>query len=180
MRIRITIRGLLTLLILVSIVAPTARSQTTKRNLKDYKQGVALDLKDEFLDVEKTNRQLAPAREFLWDLWKSHTKGYLKRTSYTREGNPGWCTFFVEPDSTDQWRVTLECRASQCPFISKKVCRRYLRTVARETYDIVERFESGYDVYSRSPKKVSDTEYRNPLDFRLIFRSSISGKTAQL
>ena len=180
MRILMTSRRLLTLMILVSVFLPTASSQTTKRNLKDYKQGVPLDLIYENSDVDKTNRQMAPGREFLWDLWKSHTKGYLKVTSYTREGNPGWCTFFVEPDSTDQWRVTLECRSSVCPFISKKECRRYLRTVGSETYDIVERVEVKYDVFSRSPKKIADTEYRNGLEFRLIFRNSISGKTAQL
>jgi hypothetical protein len=180
MRIPITTRPLLTLVILVSIFLPTARSQTTKRNLKDYKEGVPLDLKDEYLNVEKTNRQSAPGREFLWDLWKSHTKGYLKVTSYSVEGNPTWCTFFVEPDSIDQWRVTLECKGSVCPFISKKKCRQYLRTVDRETYDTVERVEVKYDVFSRSPKKISDTDDRNPLEFRLIFRNLKSGHTAQL
>ena len=180
MRIRRITRPLLTLVITLSIFFPSVHSQTVKRNLRDYKQGEPLDLKDEFLDAQKTNRQLAPAREFLWDLWKSHTKGYLKRTSYTVEGNPGWCTFFVEPDSIGQWRVTLECKNSVCPFTSKRDCRRYLRTVASETFDTVERIESGYDVFSHSPKKVSDNEYRNPLEFKLIFRSTISGKTGQL
>ncbi len=180
MRTRITTRPLLTLVISLSIFLPSAHSQTTERNLKDYKQGVSLDLKDEYVDAQKTNRQLAPAREFLWDLWKSHTRGYLKRTSYTVEGNPGWCTFFVEPDSKGQWHITLECKGSVCPFKSKKDCNQYLRTVGRETYDSVERIEYGYDVFSHSPKKISDSEYRNPLEFLLIFRNSVSGKTAQL
>src|SRR6185369_16774336 len=106
-----------------------------------------LDLKDEFVDVQKTNQQLAPARKFLWDLWKSQTRGYLRRTSYSREGNPGWCTFFVEPDSAGTWRVALECKASICPYISKKECRKFLRTVATETYDSVERIDIEYDVF---------------------------------
>jgi hypothetical protein len=179
MKIQITRQPLLALL-LILVFLPSASSQNTTRDLKEYKQGVALDLIDEFFDVQKTNQQLAPAREFLWDLWKNHTKGYLRRTSYSREGNPGWCTFFVEPDSTGKWRVALECKGSVCPFISKKKCEKYLRTVATETYDSVERIEIAYDVFSRSPKKISDTEYRNPLEFRLIFRSSVSGKTGQL
>lgn len=179
MNIQITLQPLLVLL-LILVFSPSASSQTTTRDLKDYKQGVALDLKDEFVDVQKTNQQLAPAREFLWDLWKSHTKGYFKRTTYTREGNPGWCTFFVEPDSKGQWRITLQCKSSQCPFVSKKKCQKYLRTVATETYDSLERIEIAYDVYSRSPKKIPDSEYRDPLEFRLIFRSSISGHTGQL
>lgn len=180
MRIRIITGPLLTLLIIVSAFFSSAHSQTWQRNLKDYKEGLPLDLKDEFLDVEKTKRQLAPARQFLWDLWKSHTKGYLKRTSYSREGNPAWCTFFVEPDSTGQWRVTLECKASVCPFISSKKCRQYLRTLDRETYDSVERIELGYDVFSHSPPKLPDNDERDPLKFVLILRSSITGKTAQL
>jgi hypothetical protein len=180
MRILITTRKLLTLVISVSIFLPSVRSQTPKRNLKEYKQGVALDLTDQFFDVQKTNQQSAPAREFLWDLWKSHTKGYFKRTTYTREGQPGWCTFFVEPDSTGQWRITLECKSSVCPFISKKRCQKYFRTVLTETYDSLERIDIAYDVYSRSPKKIPDSEYRNPLEFRLIFRSSVSGHTGQL
>lgn len=180
MRIRIKPQPMLALLVLVSVFLPSARSQATHRNLKDYKQGLYLDLKDEFLDSKKTNQQIAPARQFLWDLWKSHTKGYLKRTSYSIEGNPGWCTFFVEPDSAGKWRVALECKASVCPFISEKQCRKYLRTVAGETYDSVERIEPGYDVFSHSPPKIPDSEDRNPLEFLLIFRNSLSGKTGQL
>jgi hypothetical protein len=179
MKIQIIPQPLLALL-LILLFWPSASSQNTTRDLKGYKQGVALDLKDEFVDVQKTNQQLAPAREFLWALWKSHTKGYLRRTSYSREGNPGWCTFFIEPDSAGKWRVALECRGSVCPFISKKKCEKYLRTVATETYDSLERIEIEYDVYSRSPKKIPDSEYRNPLEFRLIFRSSVSGHTGEL
>jgi hypothetical protein len=164
----------------VSISLGTVYSQNPQRNLKDYKQGVNLDLKDEFIDSDKTNQQLAPARQFLWDLWKTQTRGYLRRTSYSREGNPAWCTFFVEPDSAGMWRVTLECKRSICPFISKKQCRKYLRTVATETYDSVERIDSRYDIFSKAPQKISDDDTRNALDFRLIFMNSLSGKTAQL
>jgi hypothetical protein len=180
MRIHITLQRALAFLVLVLSFFPSALSQTTPRNLRDYKQGVYLDLKDEFIDANKTNRQIAPARQFLWDLWRSHTKGYLRRRSYSIEGNPGWCTFFIEPDSTGKWRVTLECKASICPFTSKEECQKYLRTVATETYDSVERIETGYDVFSNSPRRVSDDENRNPLEFVLIFRNSQTGKTAQL
>lgn len=175
MRIRITTGTLFTVVILVSIFLPTVRPQTAERNLKDYKQGVPMDLTDEYFDKQKTNQQLALGREFLWDLWKSHTKGYIKRTTYTREGQPGRCTFFVEPDSTGQWHFTLEC-SSVCPFLSKKKCEKYFRTVATETYDSLERIDIEYDVYSRrSPKKIPDNEYRDPIDFRLMFRNSVSG-----
>ena len=179
MKIQITLQPLLVLL-LILVFSLSASSQTTTRDLKEYKQGVPVDLTDEYLDAQKTNRQLAPAREFLWDLWKSHTKGYFKRTTYTLEGNPGWCTFYVEPDSKGQWRITLECKSSQCPYISKKKCEKYFRTVMTETYDSLERIESSSDVYSRSPKKIPDGEYRDPLEFRLMFRNSVSGDTGQL
>ena len=177
MKIRATLQPLLALL-LISVLLPNASSQTIKRDLKDYKQGVALDLKDEFVDPQWTNLQLAPARVFLWELWKSHTKGYLRQTSYSIEGNPTWCTFFVEPDSAGRWRVTLECKASKCPFISKKKCEEYLRTVGTATYDSIERIAD--DVYSRSSKKIPDSEFCDPVDYRLIFRSSITGYTAEL
>jgi len=180
MKIQITLQPLLVLL-LILVFSPSASSQKTTRDLKEYKQGVPVDLTDEYFDAQKTNQQSAPAREFLWDLWKSHTKGYVKRTTYTLEGNPGWCTFYVEPDSKGQWRITLECKSSECPYISKKKCEKYFRTVvAIETYDSLERVDIADDVYSRSPKKIPDSEYRDPLEFRLIFRSSISGHTGQL
>ena len=180
MRIHITPQSALAFLVLLLSFFTSGYSQTTARNLNDYKQGVDLDLRDEFIDVIKTNQQLAPARQFLWDLWRSHTKGFLRRTSYSREGNPGWCTFFIEPDATGKWRIALECKASVCPFTSKQQCRKYLSTVATETYDSVERIESGYDVFSRSPPRISDDENRNPLEFVLIFRSSQTGKSGQL
>jgi hypothetical protein len=179
MQIRMTRQPLLALLF-VSIFLASAYSQTPRRNLRDYKQGEKLDLKDEHIDVEKTNRQLAPARQFLWELWKTQTRGYLQETSYSIEGNPGWCTLFVEPDASGKWRVVVECRVSICPFISKKRCEKYLRTPGIETYDSVERIDSRYDVFSKAPPKFSDDENVNPLDFRLIFRSSVSGKTGQL
>src|SRR6185295_14904288 len=150
MKLRIAFQPLLAVLILISIFLPSAHSQRGERKLKDYKQGVYLDLKDEFIDSNKTNQQIAPARQFLWNLWKSQTRGYVKRKSYSREGNPGWCTFFIEPDSAGNWRVALECKGSTCPFSSKKRCREYLRTVVTETYDSVERIESGYDVFSQA------------------------------
>src|SRR5215203_1865315 len=134
MSIRYVVLLPVTLLIMVSVFVPSDRAQSKQRNLADYKEGPSLDLEDEFLDAKKTNEQIAPARKFLWQLWKSRTKGYLKRTSYSREGNPGWCTFFVEPDPRGQWRVVLECKTSMCPYISEARCREYLRTVASETY----------------------------------------------
>ena len=122
MKIQITPQPLLALL-LISVFLPTASSQNTTRDLREYKQGVALDLKDEHIDVQKTNQQLAPARKFLWDLWKSHTKGYLNRTSYSIEGNPGWCTFFIEPDSAGKWRVALECKEVYVPLYLRRSAR---------------------------------------------------------
>ena len=181
MRILITTRKLLTMMILASIFLPTVRPQTLQRKLKDYKQGVPIDLTDQYFDREKTNRQSAPAREFLWDLWKSHTKGYVKRTTYTREGQPGWCTFYVEPDPKGQWRMTLECKSSVCPYISKKKCEKYFKTVvATESYDFLERIDIADDVHSSSPKKIPNDEYRNPLEYRLVFRNSVSGDKGQL
>ena len=179
MKIRIAPQPLLALLF-VSIFLASAYSQNARRNLKNYKEGPHLDLRDEHIDVDKTNHQLAPARQFLWELWKSQTRGYLRQTSYTIEGDPGWCTFFVEPDSAGKWFVTLECRTSVCPFISKKKCDRYLRTVETETYDSLERIDIRYDVYSKNPLKISDHENRDPLNYRLIFRSSRSGHTGEL
>src|SRR5215212_7439629 len=79
-----------------------------------------------------------------------------------------------------KWQIVLECKASTCPFVSKRQCRDYLRTVARETYDSVERIKAGYSVYSPSPPKILDNENRSPLEYLLIIRSSASGHTGQL
>ena len=168
------------LLILVSGVAPVARSQANYRDLKDYKQGPSLDLKDEYLDARKTALQIAPARQFLWEMWKSRTRGYFKETSYSVEGIPGWCTFFVEPNSAGKWHVVLECKPRSCPFISKTRCRAYMRTLARETYDSVERIKAGYSVYSKSPPKILDSEEVSPMEYVVILRSSVTGHTGQL
>jgi hypothetical protein len=171
---------MITFLVLVSVFAPTARSQARYRNLKDYTQGPSLDLKDQYLDAKKTELQIAPARQFLWELWKSRTRGYFKETSYSVEGVPGWCTFFVEPDRAGKWQIVLECRTSTCPFLSKARCRKYLRTIATETYDSVERIKTGYSIYSHSPPKILDNEDRSPLEYVLIIRSSVTGHTGQL
>lgn len=180
MSVRYRVHVLVAFLVVFSIFVSNSRAQTRHRNLKHYKQGPSLDLKDEYLDAEKTEQQIAPAREFLWELWKSRTRGFFKRTSYSREGAPGWCTFFVEPDSAGKWQIVLECKASTCPFISKTQCRDYLRTVARETYDSVERIKAGYSVYSKSPPRILDSEDLSPVGYVLIMRSSLSGHTAQL
>lgn len=179
MQIRETRQPLLVLWF-VSILLASAYSQTPRRNLKDYKQGPHLDLKDEHIDVDKNNHQLAPARQFFWELWKTQTRGYLRETSYTIEGAPGWCTLFVEPNSAGKWHVTVECRVSVCPYISKKRCEKYLRTLGIETYDLVERVDIRYDVFSKAPPKLSDDDDRNPLNYRLIFRNSRTGHTDQL
>ena len=179
MQIRMTPQPLLAL-VFVSLFLASTYSQIPRRNLKDYKQGPHLDLRDEHIDVEKNNQQIAPARQFVWDLWKTQTRGYLRQTSYSREGDPSWCTFFIEPDSAGKLHVVLECRVSRCPYISKKRCEKYLRTPGIETYDLIERVDVRYDVYSKAPPKLSDDDNRNPLNYRLIFRNSRSGHTSQL
>ena len=180
MSVRYRLHPSVAFLVLISIFVPNSGSQIRHRNLNDYKQGPSRDLKDEHLDAEKTEQQIAPARQFLWELWKSRTRGFFRRTSYSKEGAPGWCTFFVEPDLAGKWQIVLECKASTCPFVSKRQCRDYLRTVARETYDSVERIKAGYSVYSPSPPKILDNENRSPLEYLLIIRSSASGHTGQL
>jgi hypothetical protein len=76
--------------------------------------------------------------------------------------------------------VAVECRVSVCPYISKKRCEKYLRTVGRETYDLVERVDVRYDVFSKAPPKLSDDDNRDPLNYRLIFRNSRNGHTGEL
>jgi hypothetical protein len=70
---------MITFLVLVSVFAPTARSQARYRNLKDYTQGPSLHLKDQYLDAKNTELQIAPARQFLWELWKAAPEAISKK-----------------------------------------------------------------------------------------------------
>ena len=53
---------LVAFLVIFSIFVRNAESQTSHRNLKDYKQGPSLDLKDEYLDTKKTELR-SPQRD---------------------------------------------------------------------------------------------------------------------
>jgi len=170
---------LLTIYLALLLAPPASFSQALKRNLKEYKFRQSYDLQNT-ITVEEANAQRAPLRGHIWEWWTTRTKGFFNVTFYSREGNPTRCKYFVEPDSSGQWRVVSECKGSVCPYTSKAKCRRYLRTTSVTTYDTLERIESGFSIDSKSPPKIPDSEDRHALKFVLILKNSLSGATDEL
>ncbi len=144
-------------------------SQTTKRNLEEYKQGGSFNLVKEYFPGG--NQEKAPIRRFLWNLWQNKSKGYFDVTRYTREGDSYQCRFFVEPNTEEKWQVVSECRTSQCPYVSKKACRRYLKKVFVNSYNTVERIKYQYKDLMPSESKVSNDEELDFADFALRLKN---------
>ena len=125
----------------LSVITPSSLSQIRERNLAEYKQGPLFDLKNEY--SSEGNQEKAPARQFLWELWSSRTKGFFDVTSYSREADPSTCRYFVEPSENGQWRIASECvYKGRCPYTSKKKCRELYKTIYSSTYDTMEREDS--------------------------------------
>ncbi|HEX8846727.1 MAG TPA: hypothetical protein VF791_18940 [Pyrinomonadaceae bacterium] len=175
--------ALFVMLMVLSIGAFDALSQAKGRQLKEYKQGPSFDLQNYFF-VEG-NQEIAPLRHFLWQQWTTHTKSFSNVIFYTKEGEPTKCRFFIEPDSTGQWRVVSECKVSVCPYSSKKRCRKYLNTTFTDIYDMVERIEYDDMLFTssrlkRPSRQIPDDQDIDPLKFVLKLKNSVSGKTIEL
>jgi hypothetical protein len=140
------------------------------RDLGQYKQGGSFDLKHNYFP--EGNQEKAPIRRFLWDLWQNKRKGYFDVKSYTREGASYQCRFFVEPKLEEKWQVVSECTHSVCPYVSQKACRRYLKTIQIDSYDIVERIKYRYKDAMRSESEVSNDEELDFTDFVLRLKNS--------
>lgn len=177
MKRRILVWALLSISVLLFCGAKQAFSQTNQRNLAQYKQGPSFDLKNYY--APQGNEEKAPLRQFFWELWKTRTKGFFKVTSYTREGNPSYCKFFVEPDTKGEWIVVSECKYTMCPYLSETKCRRYLKSIFTTRYDVVKRLKYGNVIASssgtkRQQREIPDAEDRSALDFVLALESSKS------
>ena len=112
-------------------------SRIGKRDLREYRRGPSLDLKNAVLPVQ-TYREKAPVRQFLWELWSNRTRGFFDLTSYSREGVAARCRYFVEPMPDGRWRVLAECKPSMCPYTSRSACNKFMKVVQTKSYDVVE------------------------------------------
>src|SRR5215218_3866341 len=146
MKCRTFIWSLLIMSVLQFYGANQAVSQTNRRNLTRYQQGPSFNLRNYYLPAG--NEERAPLRQFLWELWKTHTKGFFNVISYSREGDPANCNFFVEPDSNGQWTVVSECKYTVCPYLSETRCRGYLKKTFKTRYHVVKRLVYGDIIYS--------------------------------
>ena len=168
--------------VLLSCGASQAFSQSNRRNLTEYQQGPSFNLRNYYAPAG--NEERAPLRQFLWDLWKTRTKGFFNVIFYTREGDPTNCKFFVEPDPKGQWTVVSECKYSVCPYLSKTRCRSYLKNIFITRYHVVKRLIYGNITYSssgpkRQQRRIPDSEDRSALDFVLVLEDSISGTRSE-
>lgn len=157
-------------------------SQTNRRNLTEYQQGSSFNLRNYY--SPKGNEERASMREFLWELWKTRTKGFFNVTFYTREGAPTNCNFFVEPDPRGQWTVVSECRYTVCPYSSEKSCRGYLKKIFTTRYHVVKRLiyediMSSSSGPKRQQRQIPDSEDHSALDFVLILEGSSSGTRSE-
>lgn len=184
MRYQSSVWPLIITAVVLFVGTPNTFCQASKRNMKLYKRGSSFDLQNEF-SPKQGNAEKAPLRQFLWELWTTHTKGFSNVTFYSREGAPTRCRFFVEPDSKGQWRIISECKASDCPFTSRARCRSFLKQTQTNYYDVVQRIKYGDDVSNQSGRKhsqrlIPDNEKHNPLTFLLVLKDSSSGRTEEL
>ena len=157
-------------------------SQTNRRDLTEYQQGPSFNLRNYYAPAG--NEEKAPLRQFLWELWKTRTKGFANVIFYTREGDPTNCNFFVEPDAKRQWTVVSECKYSVCPYSSEIRCQNYLKKTFTTRYHMVKRLVYGNIVYSssgpkRQQRQIPDSEDRSALDFVLVLEDSISGARSE-
>jgi hypothetical protein len=173
-------------LLIISLLLPSganlAFSQTSRRNFAEYKQGPSFNLRHYYAPAG--NEERAPLRQFLWELWKTRTKGFFNVISYTREGDPAQCRLFVEPDSKGQWTVVSECKYTVCPYSSESRCRDYLKKVFTTRYHVVKRLIYGDLIYSssgpkRQQREIPDSEDRSALDFVLVLEDSVSGARSE-
>src|SRR5438270_10064563 len=100
-------------------------SQTKQGSRKQKPVILSFELRHT-LTREEADAQQGVVRGALWHLWSSRTKGTVRVTSYTLEGNPLLCRYSVEADKMGRWNVSSKCEGSVCPFISTIRCRKYL------------------------------------------------------
>ena len=173
---------LLIMSVLLFFGAKRAFPQSNRRNLTEYQQGPSFNLRNYY--ALAGNEERAPLRQFLWELWKTRTKGFFEVTFYTREGDPTNCKFFVEPDPKGQWTVVSECKYTLCPYLSETRCRGFLKKTFTTRYHVVKRLMYGDIIYSSSgPKRqqrlVPDSKDLSALEFTLVLEGSNSGRRSE-
>lgn len=108
------------------------------------------------------SRNLADARDFLWDHWREHRYGRLTVTWISKEGRPANTTYVIGKDERDVWSLSIETRWPPAKGGASEHA-----PVEHRAYS-VRRIEARHDGQS-SPVFLEDTDKRPGSTYSFIF-----------
>jgi hypothetical protein len=120
---------------MLMIVAPVIRGQSHQKDTSEYLNGPTFDLNGQFLS--KADEQLIGLRTYVRAAWEKRQKTQFTVLSYSREGARTTCTFYIEGDSNDRWRIVSKCSSEDCPYASKTLCLKKRNMIYTKVYDKV-------------------------------------------
>ena len=86
---------------------PTPSPSPSRRDLTLYDRAGPFTITPA-LSKAARNALLAQIRSFLWEHWQQKRRGSLELNSPNAAGRPMTQHFFVEPDASNRWGITLE------------------------------------------------------------------------
>jgi len=111
--------------------AQSTNKLSNERDLKAYQLGPTYDRLIDFHHPEATI--LEYAQKYLWKVWSEKTKAHFEFIEYGREGDQVRKRFFVEPDSSNRWRVAVATTVYSCrTYNPPESCR--TRVIPSEKY----------------------------------------------
>jgi hypothetical protein len=115
----------------------TSKRRNNKRNLGKYKKvgpyTLALTM-----DAQVRMGTLATIRDFIWQHWRTPSLAYATVTFYSKEGEPSTYYYFIEPDNTNSWRITVEINRLTVDRGGSKLTRHQIDTFVVYTVERVE------------------------------------------
>jgi hypothetical protein len=148
-----------------SQIVDTAMSlDEKKRDLSRY-ETVGPFVEPVLLRASERAKIDAKLRKFLWNHWQRRTLGVAAITVYSKEGAPSTTNYFIEPDTSNNWRIAIEIERTRLDRIAGKAVR---ESDNFEAYS-VERVEPAKD--GMTPRTViSEKERRSSDSYRLLLR----------
>jgi hypothetical protein len=148
------------------IVQDKCFGQQARRNTAAYDKAGPYSIDNE-PPFEKRERMAGEIRSFLWEHWKERRLGVLRAVFFSIEGDHTSSKFFVEPDSSGHWRITVVSQTVISALLPKG--RKPRRENTDDEYDLIDRVDAKGD--SSSPS-ISEEERRSPETYRLRLRNS--------
>ncbi|MBK8464433.1 MAG: hypothetical protein IPL32_01250 [Chloracidobacterium sp.] len=131
--------------VLTLAMATAVFGQKPKRDITQYDNGVHIEFGFGYRPAELTEFR-AKLRDFIWTHFSEKRLGYIKTSSYSREGDSTIEEIFIEPDKKGVWRVVSNSTSSCCTLHPPAKIKRQTKT-----YSIVERWEAEFDIFGGKP-----------------------------